>query len=567
MESGLPSDDPWADRHLDLPPEGMDALIAAGASFTWTPGLRFEYSNLGWGLVGRVIERVAGVTVQQLVTDRLLGPLGMSSTTWVRPETANVAEPYDWVDDAWVAESEPLGDGTIAPMGGLWTTVADLARWVGFFCDAFPPRDDPDDGPLARWARREMQQLRRLDEVSEARPRPDGPARTQAYGYGIGLGVVVDQRLGTVIGHSGGLPGYGSHMRWIPDRGIGVVAVSNVTYGHMAAACAEAIDVLADLDALPPAPSPRATPALTAAAERAVELANDWRDDAAAQALFADNVADDESLERRAAEAAAAVATSWRARDGVPRRRLPDARRCGCRRRSREDRVRAEPRGQACSGGRCSTGRSRPTCPIVRDPVHLATLPPSAYVVLRPTADLADAFDRWQGEALDRLGGVHAVVPAAHVTLKAFGSTTAPIDPADEPRIVEVVSAWAAETGPIELRAEALDLFEGDEPIPIVRLAMSDGLRAAMADLWSRCAAAGLPAGVQRRHRRRWVDRTPVARLPRSPERRRARRGADVGAPRRRRRCREPCRRGGGRRVRRRHRAPPGPVPAQTVSD
>ena len=88
MESGLPSDDPWADRHLDLPPEGMDALIAAGASFTWTPGLRFEYSNLGWGLVGRVIERVAGVTVQQLVTDRLLGPLGMSSTTWVRPETA-----------------------------------------------------------------------------------------------------------------------------------------------------------------------------------------------------------------------------------------------------------------------------------------------------------------------------------------------------------------------------------------------------------------------------------------------------------------------------------------------
>ena len=170
-----------------------------------------------------------------------------------------------------MAESEPLGDGTIAPMGGLWTTVADLAPWVGFFCDAFPPRDDPDDGPLARWARREMQQLRRLDEVSEARPRPDGPARTQAYGYGIGLGVVVDQRLGTVIGHSGGLPGYGSHMRWIPDRNIGVVAVSNVTYGHMAAACAEAIDVLADLDALPPAPSPRATPALTAAAERAVD--------------------------------------------------------------------------------------------------------------------------------------------------------------------------------------------------------------------------------------------------------------------------------------------------------
>src|SRR5206468_2025594 len=81
----LPSDDPWADRHMDLTSEGMDALIANGASFTWTPGTRFEYSNLGWGLVGRVIERVAGATPQQLITDRLLGPLGMTNTTWTRP--------------------------------------------------------------------------------------------------------------------------------------------------------------------------------------------------------------------------------------------------------------------------------------------------------------------------------------------------------------------------------------------------------------------------------------------------------------------------------------------------
>ena len=110
-----------------------------------------------------------------------------------------------------------------------------------------------------------------------------------------------------MIGHSGGLPGYGSHMRWIPDRGIGVVAVSNVTYGYMSAACAEALDVLADLDRLPAARRSVATPALRAAADRAVALANDWRDDEA-RALFADNVADDESFERRAAEAARAVA-------------------------------------------------------------------------------------------------------------------------------------------------------------------------------------------------------------------------------------------------------------------
>ena len=142
MEAGLPTDDPWADRHIDLPDEGMDALIAAGATFAWAPGTRFEYSNLGWGLVGRVIERVAGMRPQELVTSALLEPLGMTSTTWVRPPGRDVAEPHRVRDEGWLHEGEPLGDGTIAPMGGIWSTVRDLARWVSFFLDAFPPRDE-----------------------------------------------------------------------------------------------------------------------------------------------------------------------------------------------------------------------------------------------------------------------------------------------------------------------------------------------------------------------------------------------------------------------------------------
>ena len=427
------------------------------------------------------------------MSDRLLDPLGMSSTTWVRPAISNTAEPYSWVDEAWVAEPEPLGDGTIAPMGGLWTTVRDLATWVAFFCDAYPPRDDPDEGPVPRWARREMQQARRLDGVAEERPRPDGPARAQAYGYGIGLGARVDHRLGTVIGHSGGLPGYGSHMRWIPDRGVGVVAVSNVTYGNMHAACIEALETLADLDALPPARELEATPALTAAAERAVALANDWRDEDA-RALFADNVALDESFDRRAAEATAAVARHGRlAMESLD--------------------VDAPTRGDVVAAGGLVrielelnhedrvqwwkvSDRSLPSdLPILRDPVRLAAIPPTAYVLLRPAGDLADAFDRWRGETLDRLGGLRAVLPMPHATLKAFGSTKAPLAPGDEDRIVEVVAAWAADTDPIELRAEGIELFDGDEPVPVVILSMPGSFTEAIRDLWERSAAADLPAG------------------------------------------------------------------------
>jgi hypothetical protein len=314
-----------------------------------------------------------------------------------------------------------------------------------------------------------------------------------AFGYGIGLGIRVDERLGAVVGHSGGLPGYGSHMRWLPDHGVGVVALSNVTYGNMQAACVDAVEVLADLDALGPKNVVPASPALSDAARRAVELTNEWRGEAAGS-LFADNVAPDDALDRRAAEAREVVA-----RHGPVTMDSLDAD--------------APTRGDVVAAGGLVKielelnhegnvqwwkldDRARPSdAPIVTDPVALAALPNSAYVVLRPVADLADAFGRWRGEVLDRLGGAHAILPAPHATLKSFSSAAVPLTAEDESRIATVVEAWAAVTPPIELRAKALDLFEEAEQVPIVRLAMPPLFRAALVDLWQRCAAAGLPAG------------------------------------------------------------------------
>jgi CubicO group peptidase (beta-lactamase class C family) len=493
MESGLPTDDAWADRHLDIAREDLRALLEAGVAFTWAPGTRFEYANLGWATIGEIVREVTGEDVQERISRDLLGPLGMDRTTWVRPDHDDVAEPYHWRDDAWVREPHVPGDGAIAPMGGLWSTVGDLARWVSFFIDAWEPCDDPDDGPVPRWARREMQQLRRMDAIAPARPRPDGPSRTIAVGYGIGLGVRFDPRLGQVLGHSGGLPGYGSHMRWIPDRGVGVIALSNVTYGNMHAACIEALEQLADADALPPAPGVHASPALVSIADRAVALVNDWRDPEAAS-LFADNVAMDEALDRRAADAAASVA---RHGELAVERIEPTTPTEG-------DVVAAggEVRIELALNheGRVQwwdvLDRTTPGDePILPDPEALATHPRMAYVVLRPTGDLADAFVRWRGDVLDRLGGAACVLAAPHATIKTFGSSSAPIVGEDEGRIVEVVGAWAAETPSIALRAAGLDLFDGDEAIPVALVEMDGGLRDAMRDLWTRCAEAGLPGG------------------------------------------------------------------------
>ena len=494
MESGLPTDDAWADRHVDLTDEQMDALIAAGAEFAWTPGVRFEYSNLGWGLVGRVIERVAGVRPQELVSSALLEPLGMTATTWVRPASGEVAEPYRLQDDEWMHEADPLGDGTIAPMGGIWSTVRDLARWTGFFTDAFPPRGEPDDGPLPRWARRDMQQLRRVDELTRLRPSPTGPSRVAVTGYGIGLAVRIDERLGISVGHSGGLPGYGSHMRWLPEHGVGVIALSNVTYGNMHAACVEALEVLADLDDLGPAHSIEASPSLSRAGVEAAALLSSWND-ADAGAMFADNVVLDESFDRRA-EAARRLASRHGPLEVSPSLESETPLRGSFIVGDGAVRVEIGLNHEGMVQWLDVEDRTVPsTAPIVTVDAMLREAEGTAYVIVRPVTDLADGFTRWQGEALDRLDGARATAPSAHATLKTFGSSGSPLTPDDEARIVAAVADWATAQAPIEMRAEGIDVFDEGGAIPVVRLARTATLVSAMNDLWAMAEREGLASG------------------------------------------------------------------------
>lgn len=293
MAGGMASDDPWGDRLLDADASTMDALFDGGATFAAAPG-GFSYSNFGFAMLGRVVTNVAGLPCQDVITDQLLIPLGLTDTTWTAPPVGPVAPPYWRVDDALTLEPV-LGDGGFAAMGGLWSTVTDLVRWCGWMLDAFPPRDDPDDPILARASRREMQQV-----ANALPPRvtpTDGAARVSAGGYGFGLNVVVDSHLGPVVQHSGGLPGYGSHMAWLPQRGVAAVALANSRYAPARELTREILDLLVQANAAPLRPVP-ASAALATAAAALVALLNDWSDEVAAT-VFSFNVGLDEALSRR----------------------------------------------------------------------------------------------------------------------------------------------------------------------------------------------------------------------------------------------------------------------------
>jgi CubicO group peptidase (beta-lactamase class C family) len=301
MSSGLANDDPWADRHLDLTDDEFDRIIRGGLVFAHPTGACHEYSNFGFALLGRVIHRATGTHLREHVSERLLAPLGMLRTTWDRPDHDQWARPMRWFDDRFDQEIPTPGDGMIAPMGGIWTTVADLAIWMAWLADAFPARDGVDEGPLARASRREMQTPQRYVGQRTLR----GIRFPSSYGYG--LRVLDEPDHGTVISHSGGLPGYGSNMRWTPGGSIGIATLANATYAPMTELGALIHDLLRDGGAVPTS-APAADSDVERAGAQLIDVLNSWACGDAPTGLhdvFADNVLPDDDEQRRSRSAAA----------------------------------------------------------------------------------------------------------------------------------------------------------------------------------------------------------------------------------------------------------------------
>ena len=172
------------------------------AKLAFSPYQRFHYSNLAYALLGGVVERVTGQPWWEVVSSRLLGPLGLKRTTY-SPE-----EPFarGYVVHPWhgTLREEPRHDaGAMAPAGQLWSTAADLARWAAVLASPSgsapvlsPPVAKPDAPVLAPST---------LDEMARPAVIEDPDAWTHGYGLGLQL-----WRRGerVFIGHTGSMPGY-----------------------------------------------------------------------------------------------------------------------------------------------------------------------------------------------------------------------------------------------------------------------------------------------------------------------------------------------------------------------
>ncbi|GIE85091.1 serine hydrolase domain-containing protein [Actinoplanes regularis] len=202
-------DGPWWERN----PGGDVEQLLAGLTYeklTGAPFRRYRYSNLAYGLLGAVAGRVTGQSWAELVTKRILDPLGMKRTSYLPLEP--YARGYVVHQLGGALHEEPRPDtGAMAPAGQLWSTVTDMAKWAGFLADPAP-------AVVARDT---------VDEMCSPVTISDLESWTAAQGLGPQL-FRVGERV--YVGHGGSMPGYVAHLAVHRRSRIGVVVFANA-YG------------------------------------------------------------------------------------------------------------------------------------------------------------------------------------------------------------------------------------------------------------------------------------------------------------------------------------------------
>lgn len=189
----------------------------------------FSYNNLGYNLLGMVLEEVYGVSWKEVVRREVLQPLGMVSTSAYRsrldpdriayPHSMAPAVPGGGEDGGSRTAFERIrlvkDDGNLHAAGGHFTTAGDLARYVAAHLGGGTLDGDRvlPEGPV-----------RLTHEAHVAQDRRFGPYQRFGWGWGWDLGTVDGD---TILHRFGAFAGYRSHMSLMPAEELGVVVLVN----------------------------------------------------------------------------------------------------------------------------------------------------------------------------------------------------------------------------------------------------------------------------------------------------------------------------------------------------
>lgn len=175
-----------------------------------TAGERYSYSNVNYLLLGMVLERVSGLSYEQLLHEQLLGPLGMPNTGIDRASTVVPNRASGYVPDgAQLANADYIDMRWVFGAGEIYSTVGDLLVWEQAVRNGRVVRAET----LARMWR----------------------ADRGEYGYGWQVLRAwppgIDKRL---VLHAGGVNGFATDLLSYPDDGVTIVILANLMTAPMA---------------------------------------------------------------------------------------------------------------------------------------------------------------------------------------------------------------------------------------------------------------------------------------------------------------------------------------------
>ena len=136
---------------------------------------------------------------------------------------------YRWECERYSPEGL-LHDGAYGAMAGLISSIEDFSKYISYHLQAWPPRDEPEYGPIRRSSLREMHHPWNFIELSVNTNDPKS-FTTAAYCYGLIWSKRSDGLIS--VNHTGGLPGFGSNWLIAPEHGLGVVSFANCTYANV----------------------------------------------------------------------------------------------------------------------------------------------------------------------------------------------------------------------------------------------------------------------------------------------------------------------------------------------
>ena len=180
----------------------------------------------------------------------------MNNTFWdyTKVPQNQLALGYRFLNNTWV-EQPMLGDGAYGAMGGMLTTIEDFSKYMALHLDA-KTSDKQESKVLKRSSLREMHHPWNISDFNTNAKSAFGAPCPYVSAYAYGLRWVTDCNKKVGVGHSGGLPGFGSNWKILPDYGIGIVTFANGTYAPTSAINAEILDFLVESAKLKPNPIP-----------------------------------------------------------------------------------------------------------------------------------------------------------------------------------------------------------------------------------------------------------------------------------------------------------------------